>query len=107
MKNPGRGLNRYDIWQLGYSPININELYIALEKYPIQDIAKLLKDGFTSGFNMNCPFPRLPLDTKNLKCVLLYHVAAYKRVEHEITLDRIAGPFRFVQFQILEVPTLD
>ena len=44
---------------------------------------------------MNYPFPRLPLDTPNLKCVLQYNVAAYERVEHEITLDRIAGPFRF------------
>jgi hypothetical protein len=29
------------IWQ--YSPINFNELYIALEKYQRKDIAKLLK----------------------------------------------------------------
>ena len=70
MNNPGRGLNRYAIWQLGYSPINFNELYIALEKYPIKDIAKLLKYGFTSGFNMNYPVPRLPLDTNKIKCVL-------------------------------------
>ena len=43
---------------------------------------------------MNYPVPRLQLDTKK-KCVLQYHVAAYERVEHEITLGRIAGPFRF------------
>jgi hypothetical protein len=49
---------------LRYSPINLNELYIALEKYPIKDIAKLLIYGFTSGFNMNYPVPRLPLNTK-------------------------------------------
>jgi hypothetical protein len=48
-------LNRYAIWQFGYSPINLDELYIALDKYPIKDIAKLLKYGFTSGFNMNYP----------------------------------------------------
>jgi hypothetical protein len=47
-------------------------LYIALEKFQIKDIAKLLKYGFTSGFNMNYPVPRLPLDTKKLKCVLQY-----------------------------------
>jgi hypothetical protein len=43
LNNLGRGLNRYDIWQLGYSPINLNELYIALEQYPRKDIAKLKK----------------------------------------------------------------
>jgi hypothetical protein len=49
----------------------------------------------TSGFNMNYSVPRLPLDTNKLKCVLQYHVAAYERVEHEITLGRIAKSFRF------------
>jgi hypothetical protein len=33
------------------------------------DIAKLLKYGFTSGFNMNYSVRRLPLDTNKLKCV--------------------------------------
>ena len=42
LNNPGQYLNRYDIGQLGYSPINLNELYIALEKYQRKDIAKLL-----------------------------------------------------------------
>jgi hypothetical protein len=59
---------------------------------PALHIAKLLKYGFTSGFNMNYPVLRLPLNTKIIKCVLQYHVAAYERVEHEITLGRIAGP---------------
>jgi hypothetical protein len=40
-----RSLHRYDIWKLGYSPINVNELYIALEKPPRKDIAKEQKDG--------------------------------------------------------------
>jgi hypothetical protein len=42
---------------LGYIPIILSELYNALEKYPIKDIAKLLKYGFTSCFNMNYPVP--------------------------------------------------
>ena len=64
LNNPGRGLNRYDIWQLGYSPINLSKLYIALEKYPRKDIVKLLKDGLTSGFKINYTGLRLQLDTK-------------------------------------------
>jgi hypothetical protein len=46
------------------SSINLNELYIALEKYPRKDIAKLLKGGFTSGFKINYTGPRLPLNTQ-------------------------------------------
>jgi hypothetical protein len=63
LNNPGRGLNRYDIWQLGYSPFNQSELYIALEQYPRKDIAKLLNDGLTSGFKINYTGLRLQLDT--------------------------------------------
>ena len=40
-----RSLHRYDIWKLGYSPINVNELYFALEKPPRKDIAKVQKYG--------------------------------------------------------------
>ena len=82
LNHPGRGLNRYDIWQLGYSPFNQSELYIALEKYPHKDIAKLLSDGLTSGFKINYTGPRLPLDTKKIKSVLQYPVAAYEKVEN-------------------------
>jgi hypothetical protein len=71
------------------------------------DIAKLLKYGFTSGFNMNYSVPRLPLDTNKLKCVLQYHVAAYERVEHEITLGRIARSFRFRPILNLRSSALD
>ena len=53
LNNSGRGLNRYNIWQLGYSPFNQSELYIGLVKYPRKDIAKLLNDGLTSGFKIN------------------------------------------------------
>jgi hypothetical protein len=54
---------------LGCSPINVNELYIALEKYPRKDIAKLQKNGLTSGFKKNYTGPRLQLDThKNKSC---------------------------------------
>ena len=95
MSNPGRDLNRYDIWQLGNSPFNLSELYIALEKYPRKDIAKLLSDGLTSGFEINYTGLRLQLDTKQIFCCLQYHVAAYERVEHDISIGRITGPFMF------------
>ena len=64
LNNPDRGLNMYDIWQLGYSPINLNELYIALEKYPRKDIAKLQKMDLHLVLRKNYTGPRLQLDTK-------------------------------------------
>ena len=56
-------MNRYDIWQLGYSPINLNELYIALEKYPRKDIAKLQKMDLHLVLRKNYTGSRLQLDT--------------------------------------------
>jgi hypothetical protein len=49
---------------LGNRPIHLSELCIALEKFPRKDIAKLLKDGFTSGIKINYTGLRLQLDTK-------------------------------------------
>jgi hypothetical protein len=77
---------------LGYSPINLSELYIALEKYPRKDIAKLLKDGCTSGIKINYTGLRLQLDKKN--SVLQYPMVAYERVEHDISIGRTAGYFK-------------
>jgi hypothetical protein len=95
-----RSLNIYDIWKLGYSPINLNELYIALEKYPSKDIAKLLRDVFTSGVKINYTGSRLPLDKNNLKSALQYPVVAFEKVENRISLGGIGDLLSSVQFQI-------
>jgi hypothetical protein len=45
-------------------------------------------------FKINYTGLKLQLDTKNY-FVLQYHVAAYERVEHDISIGRTAGTFRF------------
>ena len=73
-----RGLNIYDIWQLGYSPIN-------LEKYQrIVNIVKLLKDGFASGFMINYTGPRLPLDTLVIQRIQQEPIKCPKKCEHDL-----------------------
>ena len=81
------------MWKLGHTPIQLNELYNALQDYPKHDIAELLKNGFTYGFKINYTGPRMSFETKNLKSVLQNPDAAIKKVENEIVLGRIAGPF--------------
>jgi hypothetical protein len=51
--------------------------------------------GISSGFKINYHGPRLPVETKNLKSVLENPQIALEKVENEIQLGRIAGPFQY------------
>lgn len=86
---------RHDVWAIGYSPINTEELDISLQNYPHKDVANLLSDGFHYGFKLQYEGPRLPSESKNLKSVLQNPLAAIEKVENEIKLGRIAGPFDY------------
>jgi hypothetical protein len=56
--------DRYNVWRLGYSPINLAALKESLDDYPKNDIAGKLFEGFSSGFKINYHGPRLPVETK-------------------------------------------
>jgi hypothetical protein len=49
----------------------------------------------TSGFKINYTGLRLQLDTKKIFSCLHYYMAAYERVEHDISIGKTTGPFRF------------
>lgn len=61
--------------------------------YPDKESAKFLSEGFNYGFKLHYEGPRLPSDSKNLKSVLVNTTATIEKVENEIKLGRIAGPF--------------
>ena len=81
--------DRFDVWELAYSPIKLNKLKECLELYPNRNDAQILLDGFSNGFKINYHGPRLPFETKNLKSVLLNPHAANEKVENEIKLGRL------------------
>jgi hypothetical protein len=62
--------DRYNVWRLGYSSINLAALNESLNNDPKKDIAGKLFEGFSSGIKINYHGPRLPLETNKLKSVL-------------------------------------
>ena len=81
------------MWSLGRSPINLNELRKLLLEYPDKLNADILYDGFCTGFKINYTGPRTPLESKNLKSVFQNPELVVKKLQSEIDLGRIAGPF--------------
>ena len=56
--------DRYDIWKMGYSPINIKQLQLILTDYPKEQDKQILFNGFKFGFSLNYHGPRIPFESK-------------------------------------------
>lgn len=85
--------NQYDIWSLGYSPINVSVLEKMLENYNDPVNCELLLNGFKFGFPIHYSGPRIPYEAKNLKSIFQYPEIAWEKVMSEVKMGRIAGPF--------------
>ena len=81
-----------NVWTLGKSPINLTELQIILLNYPDRDIAVTLYVGFLYGLKIHYSGPRTAVDLKQIKSVF-QHPSLVLKVQTEIELGRIAGPF--------------
>ena len=80
---------------MGKSPINIEVLRHMLMNYPDYDNAQILLNGFQYGFPIHYTGPRTSVDCKNLKSVYQYPDVAFQKLQSEIDLGRIVGPFSF------------
>jgi len=65
-----------------------------LKQYPDCDNAVILENGFRYGFRIHYTGPRTSLDCKNLKSVYQHPQVALQKLQSEINLGRIMGPFR-------------
>jgi len=82
-----------ELYALGKSPIKVDILAHYLKQYPDQKVALELLEGFTEGFSLKYQGPRIPTEAKNLKSVAQAPEIFKKKIEKEISLDRISGPF--------------
>ena len=64
-----------------------------LENYDKVADAKILSDGFRTGFKIKYNGPREGRESKNLKSALANKEALLEKLNKEISLGRIAGPF--------------
>ncbi len=85
------------------SPLKIDKILPYLEQYPNKKAAKILKDGFSFGFKLGYRGPREARDSPNLKSVIQDPKSARQKLQKEIKLGRIAGPFQSRPIQDLIV----
>lgn len=78
---------------MGYTPIKIQNLKPLLQNYSNKAIGTELLQGFQFGFRIGYKGPRLGGESKNLKSVLQFPEAARDKINSEVSLGRIAGPF--------------
>ena len=79
--------------QLAPTPINKQRLIYLLDSYPEQQTAQFLAKGFSEGFELYYSGPRLPVEFPNLQSVLSNLSIAQQKIDKEVALGRVAGPF--------------
>lgn len=71
----------------------MGELDQYLQSYPDKYAANYLKNGFSKGFDINYTGPRFHVFSKNLKSAMEHHDDLMDKINKEIKLGRIMGPF--------------
>jgi len=64
-----------------------------LMNYPDEASAHILYTGFKYGFPINYTGPRTPVECKNLKSIYKNPQKAFEKIQSEIDLNHIAGPY--------------
>ena len=75
------------------SPVKIEPLKPLLDIYPNKKAASLLREGFSQGFKLGFKGSRVTREASNLKSVNQDLNAVQAKLDKEIKLGRIAGPF--------------
>ncbi|CAG2191357.1 unnamed protein product [Mytilus edulis] len=90
---PAKRGKDYELYSLGYSPICVNEVEESLKFYPYKVIANELIHGLRFGFKLQYSGSRLPVNANNSKSVTIHADLVREKINKEITLGRMAGPF--------------
>jgi hypothetical protein len=75
------------------SPIIVSELIPLLSCYPIASAAHILREGFLNGFKLGFKGMRGPKQANNLISAQNDPATVKKKLQKEIVLGRMAGPF--------------
>ena len=87
----------------GHTPIKFENLSVLLEKYPLQKEANELYHGFKEGFRLNYTGPRQHFECENLKSVFVLKDETMEKINKEVKLGRILGPFSKLPISTLRV----
>lgn len=81
------------LWNLGHTTIQTEKLINLLRFYPDKSAASTLSLGFSEGFYLNYTGPRQFLESKNLSSAEQYKHEIITKLQTEIELGRMLGPF--------------
>lgn len=91
------------LWDLGKTPIIVDQLKILLDKYPNPKVAEELCSGFTYGFRLQYVGPRDHVYSTNLISAEQHGEETLKKINSEIELGRILGPFTSLPIATLRI----
>ena len=81
------------VFELAPSPVNIVQMEKDLLNYnPLE--ANFLLNGFKAGFSLQYQGPRQATDSKNLKSAGQHPEIVKEKIQKEVQLKRVAGPFK-------------
>ena len=83
-----------DVLNIAHTPVKASVLQTYLQCYPNQTDAKLLYEGFSTGFKLQYDGPREFTECDNLKSLRMHEHEAIEVVLKEVDLGRIAGPYK-------------
>ena len=97
---------RHNIQSMGRTPVRLNALLPGLDAYPNRKTAVLLRNGFANGFRLGYSGPRKSVEAPNARSAVLHAQFVMTKLNKEIDLGRIAGPFLNPPFSIFRVSPL-
>lgn len=92
-KVPTASNNLNSLTQLGKTPVKLENMLEYLQIYPNLADAKLIYDGFLTGFKINYSGPRIASNCNNLVSAKQHESELEEKINKEIIAGRIAGPF--------------
>lgn len=91
------------LWDKGFTPIKTDVLCSYLSLYPNKIVAAELKEGFIRGFRLQYTGPRISTFSKNLVSALQFRDETLAKLQKEVSLGRMLGPFHFKPISNLRV----
>jgi hypothetical protein len=97
-----RGRDTQDNWVIGNSPIKTHMVLENLKNYPCKDTVSELTEGFLNGFKLHYTDPRFHRESSNLVSASQHQDELKAKVQKEIDLGRIVGPFKTLPIDTLQ-----
>ena len=98
--------NMQSKFTMAKTPVNVDQLKKDLAHYPNTAVSDELIHGFQFGFPLHYTGSRLPTAANNLKSALEHPDVVRQKIQNEIGLGRIGGPFPEKPISTLRVSPL-